>query len=210
VSAPLLRPGLLAGVRMLVAEAAAPAGAEPVPDGFGDAAVLLCRELGASTAGVQLDLQAGEPPSEEHVAETVAAVVGEEGGVDLALIDAGSLFAAGATGPQALALAMQVTWDVCRALAEQALLKNPPASGGIVVLLAPPPRAGEHSDGARAGLENLARTLSIEWARFGTRAVAVAPGEATTPAEVAELVAYLASPAGAYFSGCLLDLRGPA
>ncbi len=39
-------------------------------------------------------------------------------------------------------------------------------------------------------------------------AVTIAPGAATTAGEVAALTAYLASPAGAYFSGCLLDLRG--
>jgi citronellol/citronellal dehydrogenase len=78
-------------------------------------------------------------------------------------------------------------------------------SGGLVVLLAPPP-GGAEASAARAGLENLARTLSIEWARFGVRPVAVLPGPATTPGEVAELVAYLASPAGAYYSGCAFTL----
>ncbi len=61
----------------------------------------------------------------------------------------------------------------------------------------------------RAGLENLARTLSIEWSRYHVTTVAVAPGAGTPAGEVAALTAYLASPAGAYFSGCLLDLRGP-
>ena len=54
-----------------------------------------------------------------------------------------------------------------------------------------------------------ARTLSIEWARYGITVVAVAPGAETTREEVAALCAWLASPAGAYFSGCLLDLAGP-
>jgi NAD(P)-dependent dehydrogenase (short-subunit alcohol dehydrogenase family) len=86
----------------------------------------------------------------------------------------------------------------------------PQAGGGRLVYLAPPSSvAAEHADAARAGLENLARTLSIEWARHGVTAVAIAPGEASA-AEIAALSAYLASPAGAYFSGCLLDLRGPA
>ena len=62
---------------------------------------------------------------------------------------------------------------------------------------------------AAAGLENLARTLSIEWARHGITTVAVAPGEDTSAAELAALACYLLSPAGAYFSGCLMDLRGP-
>ncbi len=209
MSAPLLRPGLLAGVRILVAGAGGP-GQHGEPAGFAAAAAQACRDLGAGVASVELHMHAGETPEEELTSAAVAEALGEESVVDLALIDAGSMFAAGPAGAPVLALAMQVTWDVSRALAEQSLLKRPPGRGGLLVLLAPPPRAGEHADGARAGLENLARTLSIEWARFGTRAVAIAPGDATTPAETAELVAYLASPAGAYFSGCLLDLRGGA
>ena len=73
---------------------------------------------------------------------------------------------------------------------------------------APPADASEHSDAARAGLENLSRTLSIEWSRHGVTAVTIAPGATTAGSEVAALAAFLASPAGAYFSGCLLDLRG--
>ncbi|HLM85296.1 MAG TPA: hypothetical protein VK272_03810 [Solirubrobacteraceae bacterium] len=103
------------------------------------------------------------------------------------------------------------------------------ATGGRIVYLVPardlgasspapspapsPEGEGEHVEAACAGLENLARTLSIEWARHEVTAVAIAPGavgvaEAEAAAEVAVLTAYLASPAGAYFSGCLLDLGG--
>ncbi len=84
-----------------------------------------------------------------------------------------------------------------------------PPKAGRIVYLAPAPDAGAPAPAACAGLENLARTLSIEWARHGITTVTVAPGVRTTAGEVAALTAYLASPAGAYFSGCLLDLRGP-
>ena len=60
------------------------------------------------------------------------------------------------------------------------------------------------------GLENLARTLSIEWARFAVSTVAIAPGPDTSAAEMGALVAYLCSAAAGYFSGCVLDLTGPA
>jgi NAD(P)-dependent dehydrogenase (short-subunit alcohol dehydrogenase family) len=99
---------------------------------------------------------------------------------------------------------------VTRAVVNRAFLlaeRSPPS--GRIVYLAPASDAGEHAGAARAGLENLARTLSIEWARHGITLVTIAPGEATAAGEVAALCAYLASPAGAYFSGCLLDLRGP-
>src|SRR5207245_2178300 len=80
-------------------------------------------------------------------------------------------------------------------------------AGGRIVLLAPRPGAGPHAEAATAGIENLARTLSIEWARHSITAVAVAPGARTPAGELAAVTAYLLSPAGAYFSGCLLDLR---
>jgi NAD(P)-dependent dehydrogenase (short-subunit alcohol dehydrogenase family) len=95
--------------------------------------------------------------------------------------------------------ALDEAWDAIRA-------SGMPPGPRLIVLLAPPPGDAHHA-AARAGLENLARTLSIEWAQHGIRPVAVLPGgddEAT-----AELVAYLASPAGAYFSGCAITLRPP-
>jgi hypothetical protein len=77
---------------------------------------------------------------------------------------------------------------------------------GKVVLVGPRPDAGPFAGAARAGLENLARTLSVEWARYGVTAVAVWPGERTTGEELAELVSFLVSPAGDYLSGCRLAL----
>lgn len=106
----------------------------------------------------------------------------------------------------ALRACLDASWNVTRVTAQRVFL--PDSRGGRIVYIAPPCGAGEHADAARAGLENLARTLSIEWARHRVTAVAIAPGAAGA-AEVAALTAYLASPAGAYFSGCLLDLRGP-
>ena len=60
----------------------------------------------------------------------------------------------------------------------------------------PPPGAGEHAEATRAALENLARTTSIEWARYAIRPTTITPGAATTAEEVGGLVAFLASPAG--------------
>ena len=77
-----------------------------------------------------------------------------------------------------------------------------PGDGGKLVLLGPRPRDGAHAAALGAALENTARTLSIEWARYAIRTAAILPGDATTDDDVAKLVAYLASPAGDYFSGC--------
>lgn len=93
--------------------------------------------------------------------------------------------------------ALDDAWDAIRAH------KLPP-SPGLIVLLSPPP-ANPHAHAARAGLENLARTLSVEWARHQIRTVTI--HQAGNPHETAELTAFLASPAGAYYAGCAFTLR---
>jgi hypothetical protein len=93
--------------------------------------------------------------------------------------------------------ALDDAWDAIRAH------KLPP-SPGLIVLLSPPP-TNAHAHAARAGLENLARTLSTEWARHNTRTVTV--HQNAQPHEAAELVAFLASKAGAYYAGCAFTLR---
>lgn len=117
------------------------------------------------------------------------------------LYDAGPEFADG--GPGALRVSTEAAWVATRAVATGALI---PAGAGKVLLLAPRPGAGEFAVAARAALENLARTLSVEWARYGVTAAAIAPGERTGDHELAELVCFLVSEAGEYFSGCLFEL----
>ena len=94
----------------------------------------------------------------------------------------------------ALRACLDASWNVTRAVANRAFL--PGGRGGRIVYLAPSPDAGEHADAARAGLENLARTLSIEWARHRITAVTIAAASGAQAGEVAALTAYLASPAG--------------
>lgn len=93
-----------------------------------------------------------------------------------------------------------------------------------------------HSIAARSGVLGLTRTLALEWAAEGIRLNCLAPGtvvtdafaaaadeaeierlvaatplgRTTTPEEVAEFVAFLASPAGAMITGQLLHLDGGA
>jgi NAD(P)-dependent dehydrogenase (short-subunit alcohol dehydrogenase family) len=207
----LLRPGLLAGVSVVVAGAAEPAGS------LGGVVGAACAELGA-----RVDVCAPATADEAAMEGIVRAVVAEAGSLDLLMVDGAGLFAQGPAREReagredaggrdaraALSACLDATWNVTRAVANAVFLKDG-ERGGRVLFLAPPPDAGPHAEAARAGLENLARTLSIEWARHGITLVAIALGEATAAGEVAALCAYLASPAGAYFSGCLLDLRGP-
>ena len=110
----------------------------------------------------------------------------------------------------AAALALRPGVDGVRAALDGAWLRSGPwrsrvDRGGLIVLLAPPP-GDARAEAARAGLESLARTSSIEWARFCVRPVAVLPGAGTAAGEVAELTAYLASPAGAHYAGCAFTL----
>jgi len=106
---------------------------------------------------------------------------------------------------------LDLAWVTVRAVANAAFISGSgagPASGsGKITLIAPAPD-DDHSAvaGVRAAAENLARTLSIEWARHGITTVAITPASDTTAAELAALAAYLASPAGDYFSGCRLAL----
>src|SRR5436190_23972211 len=110
--------------------------------------------------------------------------------------------------------------------------------GGKIVNVTLSPHHGlpgmAHSSAARAAVENLTRVLSIEWARFGIRLTALAAGHFATDTlmtkypkpvvdgvagtvplgrlgteeEFAWLVAFLASPAGDYFSGAVLTIDG--
>jgi NAD(P)-dependent dehydrogenase (short-subunit alcohol dehydrogenase family) len=199
----MLRAGLLDGVSIVLAGAPVE---DKHSDRFGVAVREACEQLGATVAGCPVSA-VGEAPTQEQAAEqAVTAALDQLGDVGVLVVDGASLFAVG-EGRGALISTLESTWSAVRAVANAAFL--PDSRGGRVFLLAPPPDAGEMADGARAGLENLARTLSIEWARYGVTVVTVALGSETDPGEAGTLVAYLASPAGSYFSGCLLDLRGP-
>ena len=91
-----------------------------------------------------------------------------------------------------------------------------------------------HSGAARAAVENMMKTLSIEWSRFNIKLCAIAVGQFDTetlrtkyPPEISKnvartvplqrmgreeemgwLVAFLASPAGDFFSGCVITFDG--
>lgn len=177
----LLRPGLLTG--------------RVVALGGGSALGPPLAALGATTAALPATLD------EDEAAQHAAAALAAHGGIDLLLHDVRPAFGSG--GHAALRTALDGAWVTVRAVATSAFI--PDARGGKVVLVAPPP-GDASAAGVRAGVENLARTLSIEWARHAITTVAIAPGAATGDEEIAALVAFLASPAGDYWSGCRLAL----
>lgn len=173
------RPGLLDG-RLIALSGAVP-----------DCVRTLLEELGARVC--ELD--------PEPVLDRERAAVRAEAGSPLDALVCG--LAGADEGPQATIGGLEREWAVVSAAANASFIRE---SRGRIVLLAP--RGGEvpHAQAAAAALENLARTLSVEWARFGITTVAVAPGPATAGEELATLVAFLCSPAGGYFSGCRVDL----
>ena len=175
----VLRPGLLDGRAIALAGGSAPA---------------VTRSLAGLGALVhEVDLA----PGEDGVKDWAAGA----GPLHALVYDSGPAFADG--GQARLQLALEEAWIATRGVATGALI---PAGAGKVVLIAPRPGGGSFACAARAALENLARTLSVEWARYGVTTVALAPGARTSDAELAELVSFLVSPAGEYFSGCVLEL----
>jgi NAD(P)-dependent dehydrogenase (short-subunit alcohol dehydrogenase family) len=217
-AAELLRADLLGGVAVLLAGASA----APLSGALAATVRETCAALGAAVStctpvSASADADAATATDADIALDAaVAAAVAEQGRLDLLAVDGAGLFAEGlarsGNGHAALRACMDGAWEATRATVNGAFLQAG-EPGGRVVYLAPAPDADgaqvpRYAEAARAGLENLARTLSIEWARHGIATVTIAPGGSTAAGEVARLVAYLASPAGAYFSGCLLDLRG--
>jgi NAD(P)-dependent dehydrogenase (short-subunit alcohol dehydrogenase family) len=198
--APLLREHLLDGLRVVLA--GAPSHERDLTGKLG-ARIL---ELGGACATVEVRLDEDAESAEASAIADLAAAHRELGALDGIVIDGAALFSA-SPAEAALQLAPAAIWNGARAFANELIAAG---RGGRIFILAPLPDGGEHAAAAVAGIENLARTLSIEWARYGIATVAIAPGAQTGQAVLTELMAYLLSPAGAYFSGCLLDLRGPA
>ena len=126
------------------------------------------------------------------------------GRVDTLVADTRGAFSAAGGGYDGVRAAVAGAFATTRDVAVEHWLGHP--GGGQVVLLAPAPGSGRHAEAARAALENLVRTLGTEWARHAVTAVAVLPGDATGEAALGDLVAWLASPAGAYVSGTALRL----
>jgi citronellol/citronellal dehydrogenase len=126
------------------------------------------------------------------------------------------------------------TWLMTHAVATKSMIPN---EGGKIISVTLSPHHGlpgmAHSSAARAAVENLMRVLSIEWARFNIRTTVITSGHFRTDAlkkypqpvqdsvartvplqrlgeaeEQAWLIAFLASPAGDYYSGDVITIDG--
>jgi citronellol/citronellal dehydrogenase len=99
------------------------------------------------------------------------------------------------------------TWLMTHAAATKAFI---PQGGGKVLSTVMAPDDGSpaarRSEAPGAAVENMMRTLSIEWARFEIRTCAVAASPSAATEKIAGLIAYLASPAGDFFSGAAITM----
>jgi citronellol/citronellal dehydrogenase len=178
---------------------------------------------------------------EEAVDKLFDGVLERHGRLDVLVNNAGGQFMspAEAISPKGFRTVIELnvhgTWLMTHAAATKAFI---PQREGKVISVTLSPHNGMpgmvHSGAARAAVENMMRTLSVEWSRFGIKLCAVAAGQFGTetlrtkypkvvvenversvpigrvgePEEMAWLVAYLASPAGDFFSGAVLTIDG--
>lgn len=189
-----------------------------------------------------IDTQVCDIREEEQVQSMVEGVLERHERIDLLVNNAGGQFLAPAESitPKGfrtvIRLNVEGTWLVTHAVATMAMI--PSGRGGKIFSVTLSPHNGmpgmAHSGAARAAVENLMRTLAVEWARYGIRLVAIAVGQFATdtlltkypqaiverlsetiPAgrlgsepEFASLVAYLASPAASFISGTVITIDG--
>jgi citronellol/citronellal dehydrogenase len=228
--------------------------------GIGRASALLLARLGAKVAitgrreneleqTVELSAQAGhrtpivavpcDVREPENVDAMLTEVLAAQGFIDVLVNNAGGQFMAPAesisyNGFRAVTrLNLDATWYLTTQVASRSMIDQ---GYGKVVSITMTPRRGlpgmSHSSAARAGVESLTRTLSVEWGKYGIRTTSIAPGIVHTAAwenygldpdfmgskmptgrlqsadEVASLVGFLVSPAGDYISGTTIVADG--
>jgi len=194
-----------------------------------------------TAAGGSAESEPMDIRDDEAVDRLFDGVLKRHGRLDLLVNNAGGQFLspAEAITPKGfrtvIELNVQGTWQMTHAAATKAFI---PQRGGKVISLTVSPHMGfpgmVHTGAARAAVENMMRTLSVEWARFQVKLVAIAVGQFDTETlrtkypkavvenvantvplgrlgteeEMAWLIAYLSSPAGDFFSGCVLTIDG--
>ncbi|NLY93264.1 MAG: SDR family oxidoreductase [Myxococcales bacterium] len=178
----------------------------------------------------------------EAVDTLVSAVLEAHGKIDVLVNNAGGQFPSPAQmiSPKGFEAVVRNnllgTFQMTHACANRAFI--PQKRGRIVNITAEVSRGFPgmaHTGAARAGVENLTKSLAVEWAQFGIRVNAVAPGvikttgtrqygdallesskkacplkRLGTPEEVAHLITYLASPFADYITGQVVTIDGGA
>ncbi len=192
--------------------------------------------------GGQVDALTCNIRSEAEVEATIKQIVERHGALNLLVNNAGGQFVSPVEGiskkgwDAVLETNLTGTFLVSREAVKAFMADH---GGAIVNIVADMWRGMPmmaHSGAARAGVVNLTQTMSLEWARYGIRINAVAPGlilssgfsnypepvqEALaslpeevpfqrfgTESEVSAAVVFLLSPAAAYISGATLKVDG--
>jgi len=168
-------------------------------------------------------------------------IVERHGRIDVLVNNAGGQFLSPAEmiSPKGFRTVIELnvtgTWLMTHAAATKAFI---PQESGAILNVTLSPHNGMpgmvHSGAARAAVENMTKTLSIEWSRFNIRTCSIAAGQFATdtfvnkyPKEIVEsvhqtiplgrvgeseemawLIAFLASDAGAFHSGSVITLDG--
>lgn len=176
----------------------------------------------------------------DQVEALLDATLERYGAIDILVNNAGGQFTAPAeeisgNGLRAVnRLNLEAVWELTRETATRSMI---PGSGGLIVFLGFSPRRGipgfAHAAAARAGLENLASGLALEWSRHRIRTVCVVLGNIETeglaaygpdsletsrrqvplgrlgsPDEVGETIAFLATEGGGYVTGSSVLVDG--
>ena len=176
----------------------------------------------------------------DQIGRLLDATLERFGAVDVLVNNAGGQFTSPAEevtakGLRAIGrLNLDAVWELTREVAVRSMI---PASRGLIVFIGFSPRRGipgfVPAAAIRAGLENLASGLALEWSRHGIRAVCVIPGNIETeglaaygaesleasrrqvplgrlgrPGEVGETIAFLATDGGGYVTGTSIVVDG--
>jgi citronellol/citronellal dehydrogenase len=201
-----------------------------------DQAVEEIEAAGGRAEAVPMDIR-----EEDAVEQLFEGLLARHGQVDVLVNNAGGQFLspAEAISPKGFRTVVELnvtgTWLMTHAAATRAFI---PQRAGKVISVTLSPHNGMpgmvHSGAARAAVENMMRTLAVEWSRFNIRLCAVAAGQFDTetlrtkyPREIVEnvsrtvplgrlgtesemawLIAYLASPGGDFFSGTVITIDG--
>ncbi|HSS33238.1 MAG TPA: SDR family oxidoreductase [Solirubrobacterales bacterium] len=247
----VFRDGLLDGLVCVVSGAGS---------GFGRETALELARLGAVVVGcgrraeplaATAELAADLPGTFEHepldireeeaVGRFFDGLLERHGRLDVLVNNAGGQFLSPAESISAkgfrtvIELNVLGTWLMTHAAATKAFI---PQKSGKVMSVTLSPHNGMpamvHSGAARAAVENMMRTLAVEWSRFQIKTCSLAAGQFATetlltkyPREVVEnversiplgrtgraeemawMIAYLASPAGDFISGTTITIDG--